>query len=217
VQRALNLSGSSRLPRPRGRRRAPWSQGRHGAGHRLPGLMVRVQGRHSASRRSPGPVVRVTAIGVLAGVALVLIVLQYQVRRLEADATAHLYNLVTPTAAESNSPVIWFGPKTPDGFGLMITPDCSSALLIAPLAGLGMVLIRPHHPPVRRAANALAAASAVMVAGNLIRVGAIALVIRVDGIGAGYQVGQLVLGSLISVVCIGLSLALLTVILRADT
>jgi len=45
----------------------------------------------------------------------------------------------------------------------------------------------------------------------------IALVIRVDGIGAGYQVSQLVLGSLISVVCIALSLALLTVILQAVT
>ena len=161
--------------------------------------------------------VRVAAIGVLAGAAVALIVLQYQVRRLEANATAHLYNLVTPTTAASSSPVIWFGPKNPDGFGLVITPDCSSALLIAPLCGLGMVLIRPHHPPMRRAAKALAAASAVMVVGNLVRVGAIALVIRVDGIGAGYQVGQLVLGSLISVVCIGLSLALLTVILRAVT
>jgi exosortase/archaeosortase family protein len=161
--------------------------------------------------------VRVLAIGVLAGVALALIVLQYQVRRVEADATAHLYNLVTPTAAESNSPVIWFGPGAPDGFGLMITPDSSSALLIAPLCGLGMVLIRPHHPPVRRAAKAIAAASAVMVAGNLIRIGVIALVIRMDGIGAGYQVGQLVLGSVISIVCIGLSLVLLLVILRVVT
>jgi exosortase/archaeosortase family protein len=161
--------------------------------------------------------VRLGAIGVLAGVTLVLIVLQYQVRRLEAEATAHLYNLVTPTAAAPNSPVIWFGPKTADGFGLTITPDCGAVLLIAPLCGLAMVLIRPHHPPVRRAAQAIAAASAVMVVGNLIRIGVIALVIRVDGIGAGYQVGQLVLGSLISVVCIALSLALLTVILRAVT
>ena len=159
--------------------------------------------------------IRLTAIGVLAGAALALIILQYQVRRLEADAAAHLYNLVTPTAAAPSSPVIWFGPKTAGGFGLVVTPDCSYALLIAPLCGLGMVLIRPHHPPVRRAAKALAAASAVMVAGNLIRIGAIALVIRMDGIGAGYQVGQLLLGALASVVCIALSLALLTIILRA--
>jgi exosortase/archaeosortase family protein len=200
VQRDLNLSGSSELPRLPGPRRAPSSRGKHGAGHRPPGLVVRV-----------------TAIGVLAMVALALIVFQYQVRRLEADGSARLYNLVTPTAAGSSSPVIWFGPRTNDGFGLMITPACSSALLIAPLCGLGMVLIRPRRPPVRRAAKALAAASAVMVAGNLIRIGAIALVIRLDGIEAGYQIGQLVVGSLISVVCIALSLALLTVILRAGT
>jgi exosortase/archaeosortase len=161
--------------------------------------------------------VRVTAIGVLAGAALALIVFQYQVRRLEADAAAHLYNLVTPTAAASSSPVIWFGPRTSGAFGLMITRDSSSALLIAPLCGLGMILILPRRPPVRRAAKALAAASAVMVAGILIRIGVIALVIRVDGIGTGYQIGQLVLGSLVSVVCIALSLALLTLILRPAT
>ena len=161
--------------------------------------------------------VRLTAIGVLAGAALALIVFQYQVRRLEADAAAHLYNLVTPTAAASSSPVIWFGPRTSSAFGLMITPDSSSALLIAPLCGLGMVLILPRRPPARRTAKALAAASAVMVAGNLVRIGVIALVIRVDGIGTGYQIGQLVLGSLVSVVFIALSLALLTLVLRPAT
>jgi exosortase/archaeosortase len=186
------------LPRRHRRRPGRWPRGRHGPG-----------------RQSRGLLVRVAAIGVLAGVTLALIVFQYQVRRVEAAATAHLYNLVTPTAAASNSPVIWFGPKTPGAFGLMITPACSLALLIAPLCGLGMVLVHPRHASVRRVAKALAAASAVMVGGNLIRIGAIALVIRVDGIGAGYQVGQLVLGSVISVVCIALSLGLLTLILRA--
>jgi hypothetical protein len=39
------------------------------------------------------------------------------------------------------------------------------------------------------------------VAGNLIRIGVIVLAIRVAGIGNGYQVGHLVLGSLISIVC----------------
>ncbi len=150
---------------------------------------------------------------MLAGTALVLIVFQYQVRHLEAEAAAHLYNLLTPTMAASRSPVIWFGPGTPGAFGLVITPDCSTALLIAPLCGLGLVLVLPRRLPARRAAKAIAAASAVMVAGDLVRIGVIALVIRMDGIGTGYQVGQLVLGTLISIVCIALSLGLLMLIL----
>ena len=76
----------------------------------------------------------------------------------------------------------------------MITPDCSMALLIAPLCGLGMVLIRPRRAQVRRAAKALAVASLVMVAGDLVRIGSIAMTIRLDGIDTGYQISNLMLG-----------------------
>jgi branched-subunit amino acid permease len=55
----------------------------------------------------------------------------------------------------------------------------------------------------------------VLVAGNLLRIGVIAFAIRVGGIGTGYQVGHLILGSLVSMVCIGISLALLTVIVTS--
>ena len=66
-----------------------------------------------------------------------------------------------------------------------------------------------------RVAKALAVASAVLVAGNLLRIGVIACAIRVGGIGPGYQIGHLILGSLVSIVCIGISLALLTVIVTS--
>ncbi|HEY2689538.1 MAG TPA: hypothetical protein VGJ50_13930, partial [Streptosporangiaceae bacterium] len=66
-----------------------------------------------------------------------------------------------------------------------------------------------------RVTKALTVAAAVMVAGNMLRIGVIALAIRVDGIGTGYQVGHLVLGSLVSIVCIALALALLTLILTS--
>ena len=106
----------------------------------------RLRGRHSAGRQPLRPGSRVVAVGVLAGIGFALIVFQYQIRHLEAGAAAHLYNLVTPAAALSSAPVITFGPGTTGGFGLVITPDCSMALLIAPLCGLGMVLIRPRRP-----------------------------------------------------------------------
>jgi exosortase/archaeosortase family protein len=156
---------------------------------------------------------RLIAIALLAATALSLMVFQYQFRHLEADAAARLYGVVTPTLAASTAPIIWFGLGTTGAFGLAITPDCSSALLIAPLCGLGMVLMIPRRLPVRRVTKALAVAAAVMAAGNVLRIGVIAMAIRMDGIGTGYQLGHLVLGSLISIVCIALGLALLTLIL----
>jgi hypothetical protein len=52
-----------------------------------------------------------------------------------------------------------------------------------------------------------------MVAGNLLRIGIIAVAVRYGGLGAGYQLGHLILGSIVSIFCIGIGLTLLTVIL----
>jgi exosortase/archaeosortase len=78
-----------------------------------------------------------------------------------------------------------------------------------------MVLIRPRRPRVRRAAKALAVASLVMVAGDLVRIGSIAMTIRMDGIETGYQISNLMLGPVVSIVCVALSLALLALMLRS--
>ena len=126
-------------------------------------------------------------------------VFQYQFRHLEAYAIAQVYRLVTPVLAASRAPIIWFGLGTAGAYGLEITPDCSSALLIVPLCGLGMLLMIPRRLPVSRVAKALAVASAVLVAGNLLRIGVIAFAIRVGGIGPGYQIGHLILGSLVGI------------------
>lgn len=195
MQRDFNLPAPPGL---HGRRRAPWSRG-----------------RHSAGRERLGVISRVIAVGVLAGLGFTLIVFQYQVRHLEAGGAASLCSLVTPTTAAPGAPVVRFGLGTPDAFGLAITPDSSSLLLLAPLCGLGMILIAPGHRQVRRAGKALAVVSAVMMAGNLVRIGVIAVAIRMGGVATGYQVSNLVLGSLISVVCITLSLALLMFMLRS--
>lgn len=172
-------------------------------------------GRHGRVRPSLVLTDRLPAIAVLALIAISLMVFQYQFRHLEAATAADLYNLVTPTLAASSAPIIWFGLGRSGAFGLVITPDCSSALLIAPLCGLGIALMIPRRLTVGRVTKALTVAAAVMVAGNMLRIGVIALAIRVDGIGTGYQVGHLVLGSLVSIVCIALALALLTLILTS--
>ena len=152
---------------------------------------------------------------VLGGIAAALMGFEDQFRHLEAYTAAHLYELVTPVIAASSAPIIWFGLGSPGAFGLVITPDCSSALLIAPLCVLGMALLIPCKLGVDRVMKALMVAALILVAGNLTRIGVIALAIRMAGIGTGYQVGHLVLGSLISIICIAVSLILLTVIIAA--
>ncbi len=151
----------------------------------------------------------------LGGIAAALLGFEYQFRHLEAYAAAHLYSLVAPTMAAPSTPILWFGLGSPGAFGLVITPDCSSVLLIAPLCVLGIALLIPRKLAVDRVMKALTAAALVLVAGNLIRIGVIVLAIRMAGIGTGYQVGHLVLGSLVSIICIAVSLILLTVIIAA--
>jgi exosortase/archaeosortase family protein len=140
------------------------------------------------------------------------VIFEYQFRHLEAVVVAHLYRVFTPVLAASSAPIIWFGLGRSGAYGLEITPDCSSALLIVPLCGLGMLLMIPRRLAVSRVTKALAVAATVLVGGNLLRIGVIALAIRVAGIGTGYQIGHLLLGSIVSIICIAISLALLTAI-----
>jgi exosortase/archaeosortase family protein len=158
---------------------------------------------------------RVTAMAVLGGIAAALMAFEYQFRHLEAYTAAHLYSVVAPTMAAPRAPIIWFGLGPSGAFGLVVTPDCSAALLIAPLRVLGIALLVPRKLALNRVMKALTVAALILVAGNLIRIGVIVLAIRVAGIGNGYQVGHLVLGSLISIICIAMSLTLLTVIIVA--
>lgn len=171
------------------------------------------RGRHAARKASYHPGGRILAIAVLAGIAVLLLVFQYQFRDLEAAAAARLYGTLTPTLAAPGAPIVWFGLGGPGAFGLVITPDCSSALLIAPLCVLGIGLAIPRKLALRRVCVGLAVAAALLVTGNLARIGLIAMMIRLCGIGTGYQLGHLILGSLLSVVCIATSLTVLILII----
>jgi exosortase/archaeosortase family protein len=191
--------------------------GRHAA-HSSRGLAAasigaRRNGRHGAPNPGAERTVRVVVAGLLCGLALSLMIYQYQFRHLEAVVAAHLYRLFTPVLAATRAPILWFGLGTSAAYGLVITPECSSALLIVPLCGLGILLLIPRRLAVTRVIRGLMVAAAVMVAGNVLRIGVIAAAVRFGGLGTGYQLGHLVLGSIISIICIGIGLTLLTVIL----
>ena len=202
------------LPGPRPAGGPP---GRHAAhssrGLPASALGARRSGRHGAPNQTGERTLRVVTAGLLCGLALSLMIYQYQFRHLEAVVAAHLYRMFTPVLAGSRAPVLWFGLGTSAAYGLLITPDCSSALLIVPLCGLGVLLLIPRRLAVTRVVRGLLVAASVMVGGNLLRIGVIAAAVRFGGLGAGYQLGHLILGSIISIVCIAIGLTLLTVIL----
>jgi exosortase/archaeosortase family protein len=185
--------------------------GRTRAHDTVPGR-VASRGRHAAQA---APIImrgRLIPMAVLASIAVLLVVFQDRFRDLEAVVAAHVCSVITPTLAAPGAPIIWFGLGTPNGFGLVITPDCSSALLIAPLCLLGIGLMVPRKLSLGRVWAGLAVAAALLVAGNMARIGLIAGMIHLYGMGAGYQLGHLVLGSLLSIVCIATSMVALTLI-----
>jgi hypothetical protein len=107
------------------------------------------QARHAALRPPSTVGGRVAGIIVLAIIATALLVFEYQFRDLEASTAAFMYGFITPTLAAGSAPIIWFGLGAPGAFGLIITPDCSSALLIAPLCLIGGLML-PSRLAVRR-------------------------------------------------------------------
>ena len=175
-------------------------------------LRVTSRGRHAAGAAPATMRIRLVPMAVLAGIAILLVVFQHQFRDLEAAVAAQLCSVITPTLAAPGAPIVWFGLGTSSGFGLVITPDCSSALLIAPLCVLGIGLMVPRKLSPRRVCAGLAVAAALLVVGNMARIGLIAEMIHLYGIGTGYQLGHLVLGSLLSIVCIATSMVALTLI-----
>jgi hypothetical protein len=152
---------------------------------------------------------RAAGIAALGTIAAALLVFEHQFRHIEAAAASAMLGLLTPTLVATKAPIIWFGLGQPRAFGLVITPDCSSALLLVPLCLLGIGLMIPRRLHAGRVAFGLGGAALLLVGGNTARIGIIAVAVRLAGLGLGYQLGHLIVGSLVSIVCITASLVFL--------
>jgi len=189
------------------------ARGRHCAVSRRQSLPTKPHGQRTGTAPTITSWPRVLVAGLLGAVTMTILLFQFQLRHAEASAAAAIYNLITPTLAATTSPIVWFGLGQPGGFGLLITPDCSAAFLLVPLFLLGMGLVLPVRLAMRQVLSALAIATGVLITGNLLRVGAIAVTMRITGPDTGYQIGHLVIGSAISVIFISISLVLITVVI----
>ncbi len=151
---------------------------------------------------------RLGVLGVLALTAVSLVVFQESFRHLEALVASRLFAGGGVTTYTGSDDVVVFMLPGSRAFALEVTPECTSAFLIAPFAaiGAGMLLRRRLDPS--RVLLGVGVAAVLLVLANQLRVGVIAGLVSAFGIEQGYQWGHLVLGSVISVVFIALSAAI---------
>lgn len=166
--------------------------------------------KYAATRVGDNSTVRLTAAALLLGLTVALVVFQQEYRHFEAVLASQLFsNGGVQAYAQPDSGVVIFQLANHKVFGLEISPECSSAFLIAPFTAIGAAMLwrRRLHPG--RVAAGLALVTLLLVAANQLRVAMIAGLIDGFGLQEGYKWGHLVLGSLLSIVFLAGSLVLL--------
>ncbi len=166
----------------------------------------------AAGGRDPLPVedlVRRGAMGALLAVAVALVAFQEGFRHLEVGLASLLFSGGSVTTYAGPDDMVVFLLPGGRGFALEITPECTAAFLIAPFAVVGAaMLLRRRIDPFRVLAG-VGLAGLLLVLANQLRVGAIAGLAVAFGLERGYEWGHLIVGSVISVVFLGISAAVL--------
>lgn len=146
--------------------------------------------------------------GVLVLAAVGLLLFQSAYRGFEASVAERLFGLFTTTSANGGDPVVFFGFGRPGAFGLEITPECSSAFLIAPIALVAGALASRPRLPLLRIILAFLLAAGLLAVGNQVRVGLIAGLIEIFGLQESYRWGHTIVGSLVSILFVAGALCL---------
>lgn len=143
--------------------------------------------------------------GVLAG----LFLLQAWFRGGEAALSSQVVAALahTRTSAVPGDAVLYFGLGTNKALGLKITPECTSAFLIAPLVAVAAVMVRLRPAVNRRVLGALAIGTLMLILTNQLRITVVVWLVQWLGPDTGYYWGHTLLGSTVSVVGGAISLA----------
>ncbi len=147
---------------------------------------------------------------VLLASAAVLVLYQAQYRHLEAVLASVVFGhggvrtFTTPDTA-----IVVFRIGETMGYGLEISPECTSAFLILPFVVVAAAIRLGGRVAPGRALGGVALVAVLLVACNQLRVGMIAGLIQNYGLDVGYQWGHLLLGSLLSIAFLALSAAVL--------
>jgi exosortase/archaeosortase family protein len=121
-------------------------------------------------------------------------------------------------------PVLGLGPTYPDqrdffrffatGTGDMptrftITPQCSALLLCVPLIAVAAMIVLSAQSSVRRTLVVLVGSASLLVVANQIRLALIGWTIRIMGFERGFPLSHLVLGTIVSLLGVAGSIAML--------
>jgi exosortase/archaeosortase family protein len=123
-----------------------------------------------------------------------------QFRIFEARLAGHLLPLVTRVRAGAvpGAPIVWFAAGPHRYLGLLVTPECTVAILMAPFL-LCTAWNIWRQPGIIRPLFALAAAVAMLILVNQLRLATITWLVRGMGIGSGFYWGHTLIGSLVTV------------------
>ncbi len=147
-------------------------------------------------------------MGGLVAAAVALVTFQQSFRHLEVVIASHLFSGGAVTTYAGPDDMVVFMLPGARGFALEITPECTSAFLIAPFAVIGAAMLLRRRIDPARVLLGISLAAVLLLLANQLRVGVIAGLVVAFGLEQGYQWGHLILGSLISVVFLGLSAAI---------
>jgi exosortase/archaeosortase family protein len=150
------------------------------------------------------------------GVGLAFVVFNGLVRNVEALITSHIVGWISHMdtwVVYSNHAVYWFGDSNAAApGGVVVTGECSSALLIAGLLGVGAIVMRSPRFPQKRVAAALAVSAAVLFVLNLARILLIGWATSRWGYN-GYDWAHTIVGSLLVVITVVTAVAVFVGIL----
>jgi exosortase/archaeosortase family protein len=113
----------------------------------------------------------------------------------------------TRTAAVPDRAVLFFNLGTDRALGLHITPECTSAFLIAPLVMVAAVMLRLRPAITRRILAALLVGTILLILTNQLRITVVVWLVELMGVNSGYYWGHTLMGSAVSVVGGAVSLA----------
>ncbi|MEO5748566.1 MAG: hypothetical protein ABIQ61_11450 [Ornithinibacter sp.] len=158
-----------------------------------------------AAGRSREDIWRFAVLGALAASAVALIVFQKSFRHMEAVIASNVFASGNVSTFVGSDDVVVFLLPGSRAFALEVTPECTSAFLIAPFAiiGAGMLLRRRLNPA--RVLLGVSLAAVLLLLANQLRLGVIAGLVTSLGLERGYEWGHLFVGSLISVVLVAVS------------
>jgi exosortase/archaeosortase family protein len=191
---------------------------RSGARRHLPSLDYELptvaSGEHRNRRAKVGP-----AAGIVMYAAAVWLAVQNDTfRRFEAAAVTPVTDLATGLhKVQTTKTVVFFGLGTPRAFGLDITNECTSALLLIPLLVMMGSFALFTRLSMRRQLVALFVGAFLILAVNALRVALIAWATWKYGYDPGYTYSHVFVGSAFSLVgFVGAMLVALWILVRTD-